>query len=115
MKIIITTKDWADEFDYPIISLITDELEEEFWKRMKELKKTGVNFSLKRSYYFGTNEAFNFSYNNIIDMVKEAQTITDEEMNVLKKFNVFDLGINIVQRALDNDEFEEDEAYDDDY
>ena len=113
MKIICTERDYADEFDYPILSIITDEIEVKFRERMEELKKFGVSFSDQREYYFGTNEALDLSYDEIINMVDNAKPITDAELEVLVKFNVITLGIDIVKRVISKEDFDdlEDENY----
>jgi hypothetical protein len=103
MKLICTKRDYAGEFGYPIVSLITDEIKVKFRERMEELKKFGVSFSDQREYYFGTNESLELSYNEIIEMVDNAKPITDMELEVLTKFNILSLGINIVSRAMDNE------------
>ena len=102
MKLICTERDYADEFDYPIISVITNEFEVMIRGRMKELKKFGVSFTDdQREYYFDTNE--------IIDMIDNAKPITDAELEVLAKFGVTSLGIDIVSRVMDSEEFDEED------
>jgi hypothetical protein len=111
MKIICLELDWADEFHYPIVSLISNEDLERIKERIDHLKNVGTDMNHTQEYYFGTNEAFDFSFNDIISMIEDAKYISEEEVDVLIKFGVLDFGTDIVSKFLET--YDYDEEWDD--
>ena len=95
--IIFTAEDWADEFEYPIFSVTT---KEEIEILIDQLKENPFSCG-EHEFYFGTNEYFEFSSENIIALLKEAKEISDEELSVLKRFMPPYLGLDIVSRLID--------------
>lgn len=94
-KVIIAEEfDYADEFDYPVCSVITAH----FRDLMLDAMKYFPNGS--EEYYFGTNEALDFERSDIEDMLGDAQIITQDELNVLKKFDVMS-GMDVIEYAFD--------------
>jgi len=95
--IIMTSEDYADEFNYPIISVFTAKERNIILLHNNLLSNDDFD-----EIYFGTNEFFSFLKNEIIRYVREAKQITDEELEVLEKFRVLDLpGIDIVDHTID--------------
>ena len=94
MKYIIsTTLDYADEFDYPIVSVFTQELKD-------FLTNTTILNTLykdKEEFYFGTNEYLELDSEDILELVNGALPITDEELATLEKFNIHYFGIDILE------------------
>ena len=94
--IICTTEDYADEFDYPIISIFSEKAKNVIIMHNNFLKDD--DFS---EIYFGTNEYLSFEKDSIIDMIKNAKEIESSEIETLQKYNCINIGIDIVERALD--------------
>lgn len=88
--IIFMQEDYADEFDYSILSFTT---KEEIEKLLTKLKDNPFE---KESLYHGINEAFDFSSEGIIEILEKAKEITEEEIEVLKKFTPKCLGVDII-------------------
>ena len=78
------TKDYADEFDVHGFNIVSDESWEHYQKEFEVVK-----FPVKM--YFGTNEGIVFEDINDITSSIEAEVITDEEEQLLRKlFNFGD-------------------------
>ena len=104
-KLIITgSYDYADEFDYPVCSVITVD------QRAVVLEVIGnVPFGADE-YGFGTNESLFFEEYAIIDMLRKAQPISDEELKVLKKFGGT-FGLDVIEQVVDKINYDnEDDA-----
>lgn len=67
-------------------------------KLIKECEQY-VDFTQENEFYFGTNEALDFSVDDILSMIDNAKLITAEELEVLNKFKVLSLGINMLDRV----------------
>lgn len=80
--IINTDADYADEFDYPIVSVMT--------KNERDLILNTFNIWKDGNYddiYFGTNEFLSFDAQEIYRMIEKAVEITDEEYKYFKRFS----------------------------
>lgn len=90
MKYIIAgCMDWADELDVHFFDILS----EEDYKKYDFLKQTLG--SLYDNYYFGSNEGWDdFDY-----LQFTPEPITDEEVAVLKKFNI--TGEPVIERLID--------------
>lgn len=109
MYAILTERDYADEFDYPITSICTkQELDSAVTKvnKLKTFKEKPSPYDRYQSYMFcfGTNECFEFSKQNLMDLLDEAAPISDEELAVLTKFRIGTIGLDIVS-AINNENF----------
>ena len=83
MKYIIsTTADYADEFDYGVCSIFTEEQKQQALTIVNSYEQYGY----KEEFYFGTNEALEFNKDDIIAMINNAQQITPEEEVIFLKF-----------------------------
>lgn len=97
INVFIEEYDYADEFYYPVVFAFKGD-KQDLIKLIKECEQY-VDFTQENELYFGTNEALDFSIDNILSMIDSAKIITEEELKVLQKFKVLDLGINILDRA----------------
>jgi len=86
MVLLISRKDYADEFDCEFFNIVTDD----FWEQFKEV--------IKRNKYpitvgFGTNEEL--EYDSAEDVLRniEVKKITDEESEVIKRLLKKDFGV----------------------
>ena len=87
MKIFIGNKDWADEGDIFFCSIES----EERLKKVRDLIDLYVELKLLPSsieMYWGTNEFFDFTPEDLKQFIDNAKDISEEEYAVLKKFNV---------------------------
>lgn len=98
MKAYIGNHDWADEGDVFFFSLETEEILQAMKKLMQILSEVDVNFSAEM--YWGSNESFDFYTSDLIEFIDEAVDISEEEINVFKKFNVS--GFDIYDRIRDH-------------
>jgi len=94
--IICTSEDYADEFDYPIISVFSEKA-----KNIIIMHNNFLNEDDFSEIYFGTNEYLSFKKDYIIDMIKNANKIEDSEIETLQKYNCINTGIDIVDHTLD--------------
>lgn len=97
INVFIKEYDYADEFYYPVVFAFKGD-KKELIKLIKECEQY-VDFTQENEFYFGSNEALDFSIDDILSMIASAKIITEEELDVLKKFKVLDLGINMLERA----------------
>ncbi len=116
---IITTEDYADEFDYPIISFFTEELQ-----RFILLHGLGmISEDEFQEMYFGSNEALSFTKEDVIRMIRNAREIPQDEIVLARKYleqvsgasldlvnNIVDILHGILHRAGDKEILE---TYDD--
>ena len=87
MKIFISNEDWADEGDVFFCSIES----EERLKKLKDLIDLYVELDLLPSsieMYWGTNEFFDFTPEELKQFIDDAKDISEEECAVLNKFNV---------------------------
>lgn len=89
MKYIISTGfDYADEFDYPVCSIFTED------EKKEALTELATNPFTYKEFYFGTNEALSFDSSEIKKMITQAATISaDEEKTFLKFYHGVDVDI----------------------
>lgn len=97
INVFIKEYDYADEFDYPVVFAFKGD-KQELIKLIKECEQY-VDFTQENEFYFGTNEALDFSVDDILSMIDNAKLITAEELEVLNKFKVLSLGINMLDRV----------------
>lgn len=98
MKIFISNEDWADEGDVFFCSIES----EERLKKLKDLIDLYVELDLlppSIEMYWGTNEFFDFTPEELKQFIDNAKDISEEECAVLNKFNV--RGFNIYDRIED--------------
>lgn len=98
MKIYIDNIDWADEGDVFFCSIES----EERLKKLRDLIDLYVELDLLPSsieMYWGTNEFFDFTPEELKQFIDDAKDISEEECAVLNKFNV--RGFNIYDRIED--------------
>ena len=87
MKAYIGNLDWADEGDVFFCSIES----EERLKKLRDLIDLYVELNLFPSsieMYWGTNEFFEFTPEDLKQFIDDAKDISEEECAVLKKFNV---------------------------
>lgn len=97
MKAYIGNVDWADEGDVFFFSVES----EGTLKLMKELIEIIAELDLlpfEVEMYWGTNEQFYFDKDDLINFIDEAEDITNDELEVLKKFGIS--GFNIYDRII---------------
>ena len=98
MKIFISNEDWADEGDVFFCSIES----EERLKKLRDLIDLYVELNLLPSsieMYWGTNEFFDFTLEDLKQFIDNAKDISEEECAVLNKFNV--RGFDIYDRIED--------------
>lgn len=98
MKIYIDNIDWADEGDVFFCSIES----EERLKKLRDLIDLYVELDLLPSsieMYWGTNEFFDFTPEELKQFIDNAKDISEEECAVLNKFNV--RGFDIYDRIED--------------
>lgn len=104
MKILFITRDYADEFDYPIYSLMSDEL----YADVMEYLETKQDSHEVEEWTFGSNEFISLSRAEIYRiMLKEAKDISEHELQVLNKFVPSYVGLDIIEQLVESaEEFE---------
>lgn len=98
MKIYVDKIDWADEGDVFFCSIES----EERLKKLRDLIDLYVELDLLSSsieMYWGTNEFFDFTPEELKQFIDNAKDISEEECAVLNKFNV--RGFDIYDRIED--------------
>ena len=98
MKVYIGNLDWADEGDVFFCSIES----EERLKKLRDLIDLYVELNLfppSIEMYWGTNECFKFTPEDLKQFIDDAKDISAEEYAVLKKFNVS--GFDIYDRIED--------------
>lgn len=95
MKIYIGNIDWADEGNVFFCSIES----EERLKKLRDLLDLYVELDLLPSrvdMYWGTNEFFDFTPEELKQFIDDAIDLSEEELSVLIKFNV--TGFDIYER-----------------
>lgn len=103
MKIYIDNIDWADEGDVFFCSIES----EERLKKLRDLIDLYVELDLlppSIEMYWGTNEFFDFTPEELKQFIDNAKDISEEECAVLNKFNV--RGFDIYDRIEDELSYE---------
>lgn len=98
MKIFISNEDWADEGDVFFCSIES----EERLKKLRDLIDLYVELDLFPSsieMYWGTNEFFDFTPEELKQFIDDAIDISEEELAVLNKFGI--AGFDIYERIED--------------
>ena len=98
MKVYIDNLDWADEGNIFFCSIES----EERLKKLRDLIDLYVELDLlpqSTEMYWGTNEFFDFTPEDLKQFIDDAKDISAEECAVLKKFNVS--GFDIYDRIED--------------
>lgn len=99
MKAYIKNVDWADEGDIFFYSVESESILE----AMKDLIKIYMDLDLFDNdieMYWGTNEYFTFGPEDFIKFIDSAELITQEELQVFDKFNVY--GFDIFGQIFDS-------------
>lgn len=102
---IVDSQDYADEFDYPILSTFNEAELAEFRAVEEGAIEKGLELGIEREVGFGTNEAFNMSIGDMINYVISAQEITKEEYNFVNNngfigLDVFDYCLEMMSEAM---------------
>ena len=92
---IVTSMDYADEFDYPIISLFTEVDKKTLEKKLKKGK-----FDWDDELGFGTNEALTVSLSEATEIFENAEEISDKKYKFLQDLDL--CGIDIVERMMES-------------
>jgi hypothetical protein len=77
--IISTAKNYADEFYVLVFSIFTEETQKVILKHQHYLDKEDVS-----NVYFGTNEALEFTLEEVLGMIQNAELISDGEAVLLE-------------------------------
>lgn len=93
--IILEEFDYADEFDYPVCSVLTVDQRDTLLDCIKN-----VPFG-SDEYGFGTNEALDFDESDIVDMLSDMQPISEDRLQILKDYGVTGIGLDIMDSVLD--------------
>ena len=96
---IATSEDYADEFDYPILSIFDEKELAEFRLAEEVANEKGLDLSEEHEVGFGSNEWLEMTIGDMIGYVTGAQEITEEEYNFVNS-NGF-IGIDIFDYALE--------------
>jgi len=95
LKAIVTTVDYADEFDYPIISIIPERL----W-RVLTLHSSSFDELEGLDYLgFGTNQGLSLDPGTLKSMVDNAIDITEDQATILKKIQY--ASVDIIEDIMD--------------
>lgn len=98
MKAYIGNVDWADEGDIFFFS-VESERTLELIKELIEILSELDLLPLEVEMYWGTNEQFYFDKDDLLNFIDEAEDITNDELEVLRKFGIS--GFNIYDRIID--------------
>lgn len=91
-KYIIVENYW----DYPLISLFTEDEKKEFIKKYKEYEEEWKDTNFE--YQTVKHDYIPFSLWEIMDMVNDAKEITDNELKTLYKFHLLKEKSKVVDR-----------------
>lgn len=89
--IINFTKNYADEFNYTVRSIISESQRDEFIKNWDFIRETIGEDTV--DVYFGTNEALEFEMFEVAKYIQNATEISDREQEALKKYPIASLNI----------------------
>lgn len=95
-KLIIWDEDWADEFDIFGFDIIELSNFNNLLNIIEETDKDSLAEALNGEYYFGTNESMEYEYDDIINTLSSAQTISKSEYDVLCKLFSISIDTNMV-------------------
>jgi len=91
--IITTTKDYSDEFDYPIISIFKKEDKEKLLEIVRN-----ADSDTYQELYFGTNEALYFTKDEVEELIHGAKEISDEDLAIVKPYLPRWASLDIINR-----------------
>ena len=90
------SEDYADEFDYPVISFFSSAL-----KNYLLLKGLHYLTEDDLEFYFGTNEALRFDLDQIKSLISGATELDAEEIHYAKRYLTPVPGLDIIERIID--------------
>jgi len=96
--IISTSRDYSDEFDYPIISIFKKEDKE----KLLEIVRNADSYAYQE-LYFGTNEALYFTKDEVEELIHGAKEISDENLAIVKPYLPMWASLDIVNCITDGD------------
>lgn len=96
---VVDSQDYADEFDYPILSIFNEAELAKFKAVKTKSIENGLDIGIEHEIYFGSNEALNMTVSEMIDYIDDAQEITEVEYNFIND-NGF-IGLDIFEYASD--------------
>jgi len=104
--VINTSQDYADEFDYPVISIFSARVRK-LLALMVASYETGLFESSSRQMdsmdiYFGTNEKLTFTRNEIMALLEGAQELPQDELPRYKRILGKVPAVDIVDYMLDH-------------
>ena len=83
IRAILTTEDYADEFDYPIVSFMTETLRNFLLLHSGLIVRDTYNMC---GFSFGTNEKIHLSPKEIIELIRKAKAIPSEDYSTIMKY-----------------------------
>ena len=95
--IINTSMDYADEFDYPVISLMTAE---ERQKHIDTYSTWSKNWNSE--IYFGTNEELRIPADEALSLIEKAEAVTKEKFDLIAPYLKKVPAVNIEYRIIDS-------------
>lgn len=108
-KLIIWNDDWADEFNIFGIEIIHEIEYNELINKLKKAIDSGLDY--EREYYFGTNEFMTYRYSEILWILENSRSITEEEYDMLKTLKLDGKGQTFLSQVEDELNEENDESY----
>ena len=94
--IINTGMDYADEFDYPVISLMTAEERQKYIDTYNTWSK-----NWNSELYFGTNEELWIPADEALSLIEEAEAVTKEKFDLIAPYLEKVPAVNIEYHIVD--------------
>lgn len=100
---IAKSKNWADEFDYPILSIFNEKT-----RNVILLHNNFLGDDDLEECYFGTNEYFSFEKDEVLDMIRNAEEVEGEDLKVAHRISSvfkwcsFDIADVVLDRMYNN-------------
>ena len=88
--------DYADEFDYPVTSSMTEDERTMLLDTYDIWKETDFD-----EIYFGTNEWLSFHHSDILKMIKNAEKLDETEYKYFQRFST-SASVDVVDRVMDS-------------
>ena len=95
--IINTSMDYADEFNYPVISLMTAEERQKYIDTYNTWSK-----NWNSELYFGTNEELWIPADEALSLIEEAEAVTKEKFDLIAPYLKKVPAVNIEYRIIDS-------------
>ena len=95
--IINTSMDYADEFYYPVISLMTAEERQKYIDTYSTWSK-----NWNSEIYFGTNEELWIPADEALTLIQEAEAVTKEKFDLIAPYLEKVPAVNIEYRIIDS-------------